>query len=306
MRNLPPGERYRRAVLTLDQVRRFRDRIQRDLDAGRFAADDAAMQGYTELLATARMWFPGDPILDRIPEMPDETIRTAMTFHTVLPDSFVTQRTLSYTDRLLNRLETLFGTETPLGSAAAREAQRTARDVLERERTTDAQEVLDAIEGLRTAQPESAPLDARDFGFVLSDKHRAVLTLDYIEAQRAFYSGAHKASALLSGGIIEAMLMDALQRPAVVARAEYTTAVQTLPRQAGGAINWDRASLTPMIAAASALSLLTATAARMAEGARDYRDTVHPNAEVRLDFRAGREDAELMLALVRLVYRDLA
>jgi len=29
--DMPPGERYRRAVLTLDQVRRFRDRVQRDL-----------------------------------------------------------------------------------------------------------------------------------------------------------------------------------------------------------------------------------------------------------------------------------
>jgi len=43
----------------------------------------------------------------------------------------------------------------------------------------------------------------------------------------------------------------------------------------------------------------------MAEGARAVRDTIHANAEVRLRTRASAEEAELLLVLIRLIYRDL-
>lgn len=75
---------------------------------------------------------------------------------------------------------------------------------------------------------------------------------------------------------------------------------------AGAAINWDRVSITQLIAAAGQVGLLGTYALRMAEGARDCRDTVHANAEVRLALRSGREHAELLVVLVRLVYRDLS
>jgi hypothetical protein len=64
--------------------------------------------------------------------------------------------------------------------------------------------------------------------------------------------------------------------------------------------------MSQLIAAAGKVDLLRAPALRMAEGARDFRDTVHANAEVRERLRPGREDAELLLVLVRLIYRDLS
>ena len=50
--------------------------------------------------------------------------------------------------------------------------------------------------------------------------------------------------------------------------------------------------------------LLSRTVSSMAHGARDFRDTVHVNAEVRNQTRARREDAEVLLAVVRLISRD--
>jgi hypothetical protein len=101
------------------------------------------------------------------------------------------------------------------------------------------------------------------------------------------------------------MLLDSLHRADIAARADYADAVKDFRRKAG-VIDWDRVSMTPLIAAAEKLGLLQSAPSRMAEGARDLRDTVHPNAEVRLGTRANAEEAELLLVLVRLIYRDLS
>ncbi len=131
-----------------------------------------------------------------------------------------------------------------------------------------------------------------------------MLAKDYLEAQRSYAVDAFKASAVLAAGIIEGMLLDAIQWPEVLAHPDYPAAVSKFPAR-DGAINWDKVSLRFLIAAAVAVGLLATTSGRMAEGATDFRDTVHPNAELRLGARAGREESELLLALVRLMYRQL-
>jgi hypothetical protein len=158
---------------------------------------------------------------------------------------------------------------------------------------------------LASDRPAISPVDSREFAFVQQGDLRKVLQEDYAESQLALAAGAFKASALLGAGLVEGMLLDALQRPAVVASAGSQAAIARFSGKAGTA-NWNRAGLRDMIDAAVALGLLDASVGRMADGARDFRDTVHPNAEVRSRSRARKEEAELLLALVKLIYRQLA
>lgn len=79
--------------------------------------------------------------------MPDQMLRDMMMFGESAQPAFVTQRILGYTQRLVNQLETIFGTATPIGSESAAELVRSAREVLRVEADQDARRIIDGIEG---------------------------------------------------------------------------------------------------------------------------------------------------------------
>ena len=215
---------------------------------------------------------------------------------TAMPPDLPSQRLAEHLTRLINRLEFLLGEpEVPKRPA------RAAGDVLRQEQSPDVRQIIDALDQLSSGRQQLQPLD---FAFVADEDLRLVLNLDFVEAQRAFAADAFKACALLACGLIEGMLFDALQTPSVVSRADYAQAVARLPRT-GPTINWDKVSMTQLIEATRDLQLVGQSALRFVHGARDFRDTVHPRAEVREQMRAGREEAQLLLALVNLIYRDL-
>jgi len=71
---------------------------------------------------------------------------------------------------------------------------------------------LAALEGYRqSATEESTPVtQTKEFTFVNSPELRKILERDYIEIQRAFIAHCWKSVIILSGGTIEAILMDLL------------------------------------------------------------------------------------------------
>jgi hypothetical protein len=71
-------------------------------------------------------------------------------------------------------------------------------------------------------------------------------------------------------------------------------------------LSGNRVNLSQLIKAAGAVGLLHDRILPMTAAARDFRDTVHPNREVRLGSRASQPEAKLFLALVPLIHRDLA
>lgn len=142
-------------------------------------------------------------------------------------------------------------------------------------------------------------IERRDFEFISSEELRQVLRADYEEAQLAFGANAYKAAAILCGGLIEGMLLDALDRPEVMAKREFNEFFKTGPP------NWDEVGLAKLINAAHSVGILEAEAVTLSRAVKDFRDTVHPRAEIRTHLRAGREEAKILLEIVNLVYRDL-
>ena len=165
--------------------------------------------------------------------------------------------------------------------------------------------LINRLELLLGEEPEPQPLDERDFSFVADQRLREVLRLDFIEAQKSFAVGAYKACGLLCGGLIEGMLLDISRRQSVVTEQQLEAVAKrlNLPRN-GQSIDWDRASMTNLIKMFRELDLVSSTALRFTEGARDVRDTVHPRAEVRQG-RVSKDEASILLELVRLIYNEL-
>ncbi len=285
----------RRARLLLRQAWELREQVRENLRKVDFPEDDVQGKAYNDLIQEASYLFPTDPVLNGgMVIMPDANLQRYKMFGIVLPPDLPSRRLEVHLTRLVNRLELRLG-----------EAARPASEVLSEQTDQEVRTILDTLERLRRDRAPTPQLEYRDFSFVTDPQLRQVLKQDFIEAQRAFAVGAFKASSLLSGGLIEGMLLDALQRPNVVAQPEYQEAVAKLPRK-DSSINWDYVSLTQLIHAAQHLWVIEEGAARLAEGARDFRDTVHPNAELREGIRAQSEEAKLLLVVVELIYRGLA
>jgi hypothetical protein len=282
----------------LAQARDLREQLLEKLRTRSFSADDLDMVTYNHILRAAASILPEDRVLATMEMMPDSNLRGYVSMLQLPPAPAVTERLVSHLTTLINRLELLLDVPPDVSRP-----KRSAEEVLREEKTGEARSILEDLERVGPAL-HPANVDQLDFSFVSDLPLREVLSQDFVEAQTSFGAGAFKATALLAGALIEGMLLDALQSPHTKANDKYPQALEDFPR-AGNEINWDRVSMTQLIQAGVKLSLLTETEQRFAAGARDYRDTVHPNAEVRQRVRAKREEAELLLALVKLTYRNL-
>ena len=268
-----PNSRLSKARSLLQQAKALHNQIQENIRTRNFGNDDVCMKTYNDLTAVAASLFPEDPILNgQMVIMPDANLKMYSPQYggllpiTDMPIELPSQRTKEHLARIISRLEI----------------------VLEEE-------------------PTQQPLDERDFMFVADQKLREVLILDFIEAQKAFNAEAYKACGLLRGGLIEGMLLDIVQRPSVVSEEQlYTVAKKlNLPRKKDQSLDWDRVSMTNLLKMSNALGLVGSRVLNFTEGARDTRDTVHPRAEVRQGSRVSREEASMLLELVKLIYNDL-
>ncbi len=294
------------AKSVLEQARSLRERLREDMRLQRWGNDDIQMDQYNNLVKQALIMFPTDPVIGAMVLMPDKILQTYA--HPIgeligatpatMPNDMPCRRTEERINELIGRLE--FILEEPVKASTQ---GRSAKDVLSGEQDADVQAIIQSLRDLRREQ-EVPTLEHRGFEFVQDERIREVLAQDYVEAQKAFAAGAYKACAVLTAGVIEGMLLDKLFQPNTGETEAYEKAVRKFPKT-GEDINWDRVSLAHMIGAADTLQLLDKGTLRMAEGARDFRDTTHPRAEIRHGSRARLEEAELMLALAKLLYRDL-
>lgn len=298
-RALTPARRVELASDVLRRAQRLRDDVHRDLETERFGADDIQMQAYSELAKNLAFLFPDDSALGRLILMPDAILQS---FGTLLPAqsmaNYLPARRLEA--RLNYLIDHLEGT---LGEHPEDSTTQSASEVLAAGQTAETKEIRRALENLLAQKPKMPAIDERDFAFISEVDLRRVLVSDYVEAQRGFVAGAFKAASAMSGGIIEGMLIDALRRPEVVVSTSYEKATAKL--RWGGEIDWSRVTLGGLIGAAKGLDLLSQSAQRLIDGARDFRNALHPLAECREEIRAGKEEAELLLAFIKLLYRDL-
>lgn len=162
--------------------------------------------------------------------------------------------------------------------------------------------------GLGTAAPERASLSgvaelAATLAFVADQDLTEALRRDLRELEAAAGNGLWKCSLLLCGSIVEAALIDVLDRRRDLA-TPYLKKGRKFPEDA---------SLHDLIAMAGddeliggGNRLLSDTAVGFAKTITEHRDLIHPHAEVSGHIRVDKETAESMLHLLKLVVRDLA
>lgn len=142
-------------------------------------------------------------------------------------------------------------------------------------------------------------IQQRLFSFVAEPAIRAVVERDYVEIQRAFVAECWKSAIILSGGAIEALLIDVLLQDL----AKASAAKSTPTRDSNDPSRW---GLSDLIAVAIELRKITAGAEKLSHSVREYRNLVHPGNEVRSKLAFGQEEARIAIEVLHLVHRDLS
>jgi len=305
---LTDQERWARRLWLLRSLRQFRAVLARDLEKDLFGADDIKMETYNKYGRMAISLFPDHPAFRELRAMPQGDAALGGTFGLVRPPhaNFATQRILANVDNLLVELDFAFGLHVEDDEDAERSQAVNAGALLEAERKAQNHELLQAIERLSERRQEVPKVDELDFAFIRDAAMRGVLILDHSETQRAFIAQCWKSSAALSAGVVEGMLTDLLQWQEATQLSDYDAATKKMQNGSGSGINWKSAGLFKLQDAVSRLNLLSPDTCRLAVSAANFRDTIHPYRESRGSSRVRREEAEVLLLLLKLVYRELS
>ncbi|MCI0531823.1 MAG: hypothetical protein L0Y74_07750 [candidate division Zixibacteria bacterium] len=139
--------------------------------------------------------------------------------------------------------------------------------------------------------------ERREFSFISDKTLREILERDYEEIQRDFIAKSWKSVIILSGGAIEAILLDLLSKNKSTALAS-----QKAPKKSD-LTAWELANL---IEVAVDLGLINPSAEKLSHSVREYRNLVHPGNEMRNHLSFGAEEAKIALEVLHIIHRDLS
>jgi hypothetical protein len=146
--------------------------------------------------------------------------------------------------------------------------------------------------------PDEAPAPAtRGLEFISDAALRDVLRADMSTASSALTNHEYKASTVLAGSVVEAMLLWALQTHGEVS----VRAASSVPNEP-----LNKWSLDPMIKAGHACGLIGDDTRKQAELAQNFRNLIHPGRQARLSEKCDRGTALAALAAIERVSSDLA
>lgn len=129
------------------------------------------------------------------------------------------------------------------------------------------------------------------FDFVTGDDFRKCLESDYAELTNAMNTGGWKTVHVLSGSVVEAVLIDYL----VAVDYEKTTGRDPLKLDLAGAVK-----------ACVELTVLSEKTAALSTVVREYRNLIHPGRVIRLNETPTAASAKVACAVVDLVVNELA
>jgi len=135
-----------------------------------------------------------------------------------------------------------------------------------------------------------------DLSFLTSTDLRTIIERDYEEVQKTMVAGAHKATVVMCGSIMEALLLDALSKDEPKARGSSKAPASPVKK-------W---RLETLIDVAIDLGIIGPGADKLSHSIRQYRNLIHPSVEVRSRLKAENEEARIAIEVLRMIIRDLS
>jgi hypothetical protein len=137
-----------------------------------------------------------------------------------------------------------------------------------------------------------------EFAFITNPKLRRIIERDNIDIRKAQATESWKSVILLSGGSIEAILLDLLLRNETAAKAASCRPKKNLDLHDWG--------LSDLIKVAVELEIVTKGVETLSQTAREYRNLVHPGNECLSKLTVSKLDANSAWNALMLVHRELS
>lgn len=153
---------------------------------------------------------------------------------------------------------------------------------------------------LKVEVDDSAQLqvtETKSFHFISNDAIRKILERDYTEIQKSVIASNWKSVILLSGGSIEAILLDCLERDSASAIASS---------KAPGETDLKKWHLNDLIAVAEQENITGTNIAKLSHSVREYRNLIHPGVEIRQGLKVEPEEARIALEILNMLIRELS
>lgn len=155
-----------------------------------------------------------------------------------------------------------------------------------------------AILKVRVDDSSQTPLtETRSFHFVADSGIRKILERDYFEVQKTVLTNSWKSAMLLSGGSIEAILLDLLHKDESAAKSSSKAPAET---------NLDRWHLNDLIEVAVETKLVSSAVAKLSHSVREYRNLIHPGVEIRGNLKVEPEEAKIAVEVLNILIRELS
>ncbi len=159
---------------------------------------------------------------------------------------------------------------------------------------------------LESCPDEAITSEISKLSFVKNPGLRESLRMDISAANGALSNGEWKAATVLSGSVIESLLLWKLltRRPSdITAAVKKLRAKAVFSEDPGRNLNYW--TLHHFIEVAAELAIITGETATEARLAKDYRNLIHPGRAIRLKQKCDRGTAYLAVAALDHVIRDM-
>jgi hypothetical protein len=139
------------------------------------------------------------------------------------------------------------------------------------------------------------------FAFVQDQALRERINSDWSEAVLAFDTGAWKCALILSGGVLEAMLVAKLKETEEVAENAYAKLNNNKPSR-----RLEEWRLVDLVDVASHLGLITQSSSHLSHALRHFRNLIHPTRHVKEDIEISKDTASVAINSIRLFIREFS
>lgn len=146
------------------------------------------------------------------------------------------------------------------------------------------------------SQDKPQLISQASFGFVNNNKLKEIAERDFRELQLAWISRSWKSVIILSGGLLEALLLDTLLQD-----EKNALACPKAPQKKPDLKGWD---LSELIGVANELKKIKVGVDKFSNSLREYRNLVHPGKEMISGLEVREEEATIALNVIKMVLRE--
>lgn len=144
-----------------------------------------------------------------------------------------------------------------------------------------------------------------DFEFVRDEEIKSLLIKDWGEAQKAFQNELYKSTVLLSGTILESLLIDALYRIEADAKFNYYQKYVESKERRGKAPEIEDWRLYQLIEIAKQQGIISSDVAKFSDLVRDYRNLIHLWVQKREGLQLDSNIATAIVSLLTIAYNNI-